>query len=67
MDVVTLNRKEKTYDYPSKWSPDEVINYCVRLGLSPMNFGWKRRIRRDFADNIIPYDEERGKEVNELE
>jgi hypothetical protein len=36
--MVTLNRKKKIYGHPSKWSPEEVLNHCLRLSLSPLDY-----------------------------
>lgn len=57
IDVVALNRMKELYGYPSMWGPDEVINYCMRMGINPFSYPWSRSIRRDEKGEVIPYDE----------
>jgi hypothetical protein len=38
IDVVAFNRKKKMHGYPSKWSPEEILNHYLRLSLSPLDY-----------------------------
>jgi hypothetical protein len=58
IDIRSLNLKKRLYGYPESWLPEEIVNYCHRWNMKPMNFPWGKRIRRDSQNKIIEYDPE---------